>query len=805
MQEAVNEYALKGIFLGLALYGAMQIGVQGAPGPQTWLWLHGAPWAGLLLALGSAAWTFRDRLSQGMKNPLAFLFFLLLECSGRIYTGILFGAVLGALFAFPVDSPLFMSCALLGALAGVAFLATRLVRKKTYRLWTVMALAVLTGLLLVYFLGALPWVERKLTLSHPGAFSLHLLAMLPLFYLLTFSGVMEESEVEIGVICSLAGVALAILTLDHVPWRTVGFLLPVALFFIYTMRILPALRVLKHIFRGMSFARLGKQRDALMALARALKLDPNSRLAKNQYWKLHAGLDPAKLEADPETMALVDCSLCLDRVGQLLIAGKPEEDKRNEAGRLLALVEKLKPALAPGAYYWRAVLALHDRDFSQAEGKLRGILENREASLSRKAILYSAWQLALGGHPEMKKRLASLVGNPELRMEAIVAVECHLRENPADQGAWGIKRFLYSEVLESMVSPGTEDFDHAFCHDLGLAILEQGTGLERGAEYLRMAANGLPLLAPDLLVQAGKALQKAGLESQAAEHFQRAVKAGQAAGQKNLPEPSRLAFFSAARFLGELALHGGDNAQAIFYFQLYADFERSGVETLRNLASLYEQANDALAALRVTDQALIYQSNDKDLLERKDRYTYSVDPRDLAARLETHGKGFDTGYCLKRARSILDGKLDGPEWMDVAKHMAELVLVIEPGSRLAAVCLARAVLRMGEREQAQGILEKVREPKPEKFAGADDEDAWYSSCQLLGDIYLELELAGKAVACLGDFRKSAKSGARTWLKLGQAFEKLQDVKKAKSCYDQAASYEGNPHAYEAQQALYRLG
>ena len=40
--------------------------------------------------------------------------------------------------------------------------------------------------------------------------------------------------------------------------------------------------------------------------------------------------------------------------------------------------------------------------------------------------------------------------------------------------------------------------------------------------------------------------------------------------------------------------------------------------------------------------------------------------------------------------------------------------------------------------------------------------------------------------------------------MGQAFEKLGEVPKAKRCYEQVVAYEGNPLASEARDALERL-
>jgi len=51
-----------------------------------------------------------------------------------------------------------------------------------------------------------------------------------------------------------------------------------------------------------------------------------------------------------------------------------------------------------------------------------------------------------------------------------------------------------------------------------------------------------------------------------------------------------------------------------------------------------------------------YDAKDKDFLERKDRYYYSVTPEDLKARLELVRNGFDVTYCLRKARQALDAR-----------------------------------------------------------------------------------------------------------------------------------------------------
>ena len=811
MRAHVLEYFLKGIFLGLAIYGSLQAGRLETPTYLTFLTLNGVAWAGLFVAFIAGVISQRAQLKVGLKNPAAFILFLILENSSKIFDGILLGTAIGVFVAVPSDSKLLISCVGLGGTLGLSFFSIRKVKVPNIRLGIIFAVAAGLCAAIAYFLGVTPWNENPLILPHPQLFSLQLIAFLPLFYILTFCGIAEESEVEIGAFSSLLGIALGILTMEHVPLRTLGFLAPIVLFFVYTMRILPALRILKHVFRGMSFAKLGQQKNALMAFKRALQLDPQNNLARNNYWKLHADLDPIKLETDPETMALVDCDLCLDRVESLLVSGKPSDDKVAEALRLLSLVEKLKPSLNDGTRYWRAVLALHDKNFVGAAAILIKNLNNYHVSEEQLAgkYLYPSWSLALAGHPEMKSRVGfPLLTDAAIKMNAIAAVERHIAQEKDDQAAWGIKRFLYTDMTSKIFFQNPPrsiaDFDFMFVKDLGLALLEQQKELTRGAEYLDIAVAGLPQHAPFLMVQVGKAFAQQGQEAEAESYFEKAVAMGRKSGHKNLQDQDRLAYFSALKFLADSYLHRKDTDKAIEYYHLFAQFERSGVETLRTLATLHEEKGEALAALRAVEQALIYQPDEKDLIARKDRYLYSITVEELTANKELLAKGFDVDYCMKRAKGILESKLDGPDWIDVARHLSNLAMVFAPESIQARTLYAKALLRHGDRTEAKEILEQVRDPKPGSFSSSDDEDSWYGSCQVLGDIYMELDEFEKAVACFQDFKKSPKSGARTWLKLGIALEKLNDTKKAIACYEQATAYEGNPFAREAQEALYRL-
>src|SRR5262249_4519952 len=218
-----------------------------------------------------------------------------------------------------------------------------------------------------------------------------------------------------------------------------------------------------------------------------------------------------------------------------------------------------------------------------------------------------------------------------------------LAVEPEDQGVWPLKRLLYqdltAEEFQQACAEGKppELFDYPYCQQLGSALIDDPTRWERGAVYLEMAAHGLAPHAPTLFAQIAQACEKAGRREEMWRAYDNARKAGLAVGHKNLPDQERQTFFRAVKLLGEEAMATDNIDAALDLFHVYGDYERSGVETLRTIAALFERKGDALAALRVVDRALVYNSKDRDLLERRDRYYYSLAPEVLKANLEIAG------------------------------------------------------------------------------------------------------------------------------------------------------------------------
>ncbi len=603
------EYVLKGLFLGLILYAALQLGVE-PPGPpesstQGLLRFNLPPLIGLVLALSIAAVA---KLREGYRvrgRWTIFLLFLLLESPTLVYAGILGGAVVGTyLIHREAQAELLLPVLGGGALLGLGFLMLRLVRKRLVRLAVVLVVA---GWLAA---GLFWWVAQPGAESGPNPmlkdstlFAIQLLLGLPFFYLLTFSGREEETEIEFGALSAALAVGLSILTYQHPQLRAVGILIPVGLYLIYTMRILPALRVLKYVFRGLSHVRLGWHRQALLAFRRALQLDPGNSLAREGYWEVHRSLDLDRLQHDPETRALVDLDLCLERAGGLLLQGKPSSEQMAEAQSLLALVVSQRPQLKPSAAYWQAVAATHLREFDQAVQELQSILDPGHFGKNnpeRQKVLLKAWQLALLLHGELRRR----VGEPQLalpgrRMEALAAVEMHLSQQPDDQAIWSLKRFLYNDLTEeeylaeaqtwphtsppdgtgsqepSVPAPASNGvsslfarppqppprFDYLYVQELGQALINDEKRWPRGAEYLRMAAHGLPALATGLLVKIAQAHQRNDQPDEALHNYELARQAGRAFGPKNLSESESQMYYAVVKLLAESARHAATSTR----------------------------------------------------------------------------------------------------------------------------------------------------------------------------------------------------------------------------------------------------
>ena len=806
MRWLLPEYVLKGVFLGLITFVALEE-IAWTQTAHVALWTVG----GLAIALAIAAGLKIREGYQVRGRLVPFILFLLLESPGLVYAGAILGLALGAFSIRKPDSEtLFMMA--FGGGAGVGVLLW-LIRQPSDR-WVRMGLGLglAAGLIAAGWYGLLQSTTLLSNQAERNQFGILFLAAIPFFYLLTFAGSAEESEGEIGVLSALFGLGIVVLAWHDRSYQTSGLLLTLVLFLWYVIRVLPSLRVFKYVVRGASHANIGQYRSALEAFHRALQLDPKNSLARESMARMHRALNIAEIKQDQQTLALLDFEFCLERVKSLLMEAGPTPAKLEEAHHLLDLVVSQRPALKPTVEYWRAVAHTHARQFDQAATELERILSGKDYQPDdpqRQAILFDAWQLALTLHPELNRR----VGTPQLaipgqRMEAIAAVERRLTDIPDDPAGWELKRILYSQLTEADYQAAGQlpapDFNHEYVQQLGLALINDPARWRRGTEFLRIAARGLVSQSPSIFLQIANAHQKANDAAGVWDNYELAKKAGRAVGSQNLTDESRKVYFDIVKVLGEDARSRDEVDAAIENYQLFAESDRSGLETLRNLAELYEKRGDVIPALLTVEKALLYNAKDADLLVKKDRYYNSVLPDDLRAKKETI-KGFDVAYCLKKARFILDMKEVDPDMLDWAQRLIELAGVMLPEGLTAKVLLARALRRGGEIDQSRTMLEAVYSHKPEKFASGEDEESWYLCCRLLGETYLnEMSRPDLAIPCFIEYRKSSKSGADTLYKLGQAYEQTGDTVRAKKCYEHVTSYGSHPLAPDAREALYRL-
>jgi hypothetical protein len=816
MRRMQTESVLKGIYLGLLLFAAIHESNWQELVRVVLLTLAGLAIAGLL-----AGWR---KLSEGYSargRLAAFAFFVLLESPELVYGGILIGMTVGAISLRQTDGSSWSLgvLAATGAVLGVLWRLLRRVRNSWTRIGLGLGLAALISAGVLLWSGMFGELGERLGLTNPvrnpTIFAVQLLLGIPLFYVLVFAGREDESEAEIGAMSALLGLGIAMLAPQSSSIQTTGFIIALMIYFWYALQVLPGLRVFKWVVRGLSYESIARHRQAILSFQSALRLDPRNKLARQGLWSVHRSLDLGQLAGDAETLSVLDVDMCLERAGALLVEAGPDSARLQEARRLLELVLSQRPALRAVVHYWRAVANTHERQFNEAAAELEQVLDPSTYlpdDRCRKAILLPAWQLAVRLHPELARR----VGTPQLaipgrRMEAIAAVERHLAEHNEDADVWGFKRVLYQDLVEAEYDAAAgpdgqaPEFDHGYAHQVGLALIGDPERWQRGCEFLRVAARGLPAHGPSIFCAIAQAYQKHGEGQKAWDGFEQAQRAGRAVGAKNLANDERQAYFAAVKILGDAALAHNRLDLAVENYQLYAEYERAGLETLRTLADLHERRGDPLAALRVTEQALLYNARDKDFLARKDRYYYSVLPADLRARLESIRGGFDVPYCIKKARVLLDAKNWDLETLDWAQHLAELALVVQPANVLAKVQVARARLRRGEKEEAVTILEELRGAKPESFASGEDEEGWYLACKLLGELYLyDLARPDLALECFQAYRQSAKSGADTVYKMGQAYEQLGDRSRAAKFYKHVVAFEGHPLAPDAHEALHRL-
>lgn len=815
MPPILREYLLKGVFLGLWAYLALILPPP-EPNWSRFAVVVGCAVGGLLLGLLAGAAVQIRRGFTPATNPKAFPLVVLLESPYWIYGGLIAGLALGLVFQVEVksDEPVTGWLAYFvvgGAILGFGFHQLTQVREWLWRF----AFGAVVGAALVYC--AIHYLELLSGLADPAAkrnVAIVLLAGLPFFYLLTFCGEAEESEVEIAAICAALGVGLYLFGLDSGIEQFAGkaiLLAPLIVYFVYATRILPGLRVFKHTLRGYTALQTRDFLRSVQSFKRALRLDRKNELAGQGMIALHQQVDVTKLPADSELLNHLDYGFCLDQATEHLIGNRaPTPAEREKAERLLALVERQSPRLTARADYLRAISQTHAKRYDDAAERLARLLdpETPYDPSVRGSVLFECYDLALRLHPELVKRLGSNeLAKPGRRMQAIAATERKLAAEPNQPTALELKTWLYATLEESefvgdAASGLPMEFNYDYVEQLGLALIDarEPERRERGMAFLRIAGRGLPHRGPTIFRKLADTCLANGQVDEARGYLEQVKRSGVIVGAKSLPDDQRAIYYATLRELAKDAEERGDYDAAIGDLRLYLESGKQELESYRKMADLYEKNKDPLNALLMTETGLIYNSADKDFLARKDKYYYSLEIERLRQVKDKVDRFFDVDYCAKKAKAILDQKEVESDSLDWALHLIRLAKVMQPKAAAVRLAEARCLLRQGDRDAALVELEDIRETKP-----SGEDEAWYDATRILGNLYLnELNRPDLAVHCFLDYRNYSKSGADTLFNIAKSYEGSGQVRSAMKFYEAVTAYEQHPKYWEAKESLERL-
>ena len=804
------EYLCKGVFLGLCY--ALTVRAQTF---QEVLQVIGSTLAILLLSLAIS----RMRSSSGKgRRPdrwLALIVLVLLDSPVTVCVSIVAGLqlmllVVGVSGGWPISWLLLPPIG--GALIGLSHYAlTRIVRPWPRRLATVLFLAVVGALLY----GSARW-ELVAYPSGPVA-ALALSFSLLFFYLLTFAGRAEESELEIGLLCF--GVALALLQCGLPPAaRGLITLGPVALFVVYCERMRKSLIVFKHVLRGISYEQEAELREALISYQLALRIDPKSELATAGNWRVHRRVNLTDLADDDEVLELIDPVLCLERARLLLNRQQPSDDELAEADKLLDIV------------------AYRRRDLAQTIGfeRLRGLLAgghaDRAMTLCRTLVqiapavvqgvpdheaeaLFRVWSACL------KQPLLIGAGGLDLLADAaglfgfLAALERRLQQAPDDPDARAFKPFVYERIslpaYETYCTLYPDDdlqwLDYGYLYQLAARLADDPQQAERAVELYRIVEDGLPERRLEIWRALARLCAKTDPAS-ADQWYQRIKDLALQIGPQNLSEAQKTAYFETVRMLAERARAAGNVSAAIENFLLFSESPKSGLDTLRTLQQLYESQGDVLMAIRPVEAALVYSldsSERRRWSDEKARLYAALDVSQVQSRVGQVERFFDFRYCFRRAKSLFEKNAPAEQ----VTHYLDLAALGGQRELLNVnYMLGRTHYRAECWQDAALCLNAVKEGRPQRFADSEQEEVYFSACRLLGDLYLfKLNNPAKAIECYSIYKDYVKSGAETLFRLASAYEANGQHAHARKWYDMVLVYPQHPRAEESRQALARLG
>src|SRR5207249_4628485 len=115
--------------------------------------------------------------------------------------------------------------------------------------------------------------------------------------------------------------------------------------------------------------------------------------------------------------------------------------------------------------------------------------------------------------------------------------------------------------------------DHGYAQQLGLALLDDPKRWQRGCEFLRLAARGMPVQAPAIYIQLAKTHEAHGEQGGLWRHYHRAMQVARKTGVANLTEEDRTALFAAVKALAEHEMNVGEIDTALDAFKFYTQFD----------------------------------------------------------------------------------------------------------------------------------------------------------------------------------------------------------------------------------------
>jgi tetratricopeptide (TPR) repeat protein len=818
MNPILRENLLKGVFLGLWAYLAVAQPPAAPDWPRFWL-VIGITGAGFGIGLLVGAGLQVARGFRPGRHPAGFLLAVLMESPLWIYLGVVGGLGVGVVADRVMHSPTpdkdwLAYFSIGGAVLGYGFYQLRQVTDWAWRF----GLATAIGAALVYvaleYLALVPGLDDPAARANLGVY---LLIGLPFFLLLAVCGETDVSEIEIAAFCAGLGIGLDLLGLSSGSNLFAGkliLLVPLLLYVACATRFLPKFRAFRHTLRGFSALHGGRHIEAIVAFKNVLRIEPRNPLATEGLWTLHQRVDVTKLPPDAELLKHLDYDFCLERASAYLLGERPPTgDERAKAFAMLDLVERQRPALLARVDYLRTVGLTHAKQFDEAAGYLARLLnpETPYESAVRKPVLFPAWDLALRLHPELVKRLGPAeLARPGRRMEAIGATERRLAEAADDPAAGELKTVLYAglseeEFVGDAASGPPTDFNYDYVEQIGLALADDADPAkrDRGMAFLRIAGRGLPHRGPGIFARLADLAAKLGRADEARGYREQVKRSGLlVGGPRALADDQRALYFEALKALAADEEARGDYEAAVGDLRLYMEGGRNELETYRKMADLYEKGKDPLNALLMTETGLVYNGKDRDLLARKDKYYYSVEPARLAGVKDKVEPFFDVDYCVRKARQVLDQREADVDLIDWSLHLTRLAKVMRPQNQAVRYAEARGLLRKGEKEPALQILEDLHDTKP---GSGDEEDAWYGATKTLGDLYLnEFNRPDLAVKCYLDYRDYSKSGADTLFQIARCYEAMGDTKNALTFYETVTAYDQHPRYWEATEAVRRL-